>query len=339
MSFAPAATLDAAALGTRTAPVTDVPLGADAGQHAAPSAAPTEHGHGAAAPVAAHHATDERTDPLPLPTAGWGVGHALDAVAEARLALPFRLPRAHVVSALTTVVLRAGRRAVKVYPPGTDPAHLAATAEALAGTPFAVLPVCAPVVTSGGVVTVSPWVTGGRSADWAETGALLRGFHDVHADAAVPLWDPLRRVVSQVAALPDDAAAVLLAARTALLDAVAGLRSELGVGTVHGDVSPGNTVRSGVTPLLIDLDFVARAPREYDLTSAARRFVAGEIDAAAYRGFCDAYGFDVLTWDGRAVLDRVAALGGVAFRLWDDVHHGRAHDWLDDAVREWRTPL
>ncbi|GEA87478.1 hypothetical protein [Cellulomonas cellasea] len=337
MSFAPAATLDAAALGTRTA--TDVPLGAGTDRDATGPAAPTVHDHGPAAPAAAHHVTDERTDPLPLPTAGWGVEHALDAVAEARLALPFRLPRAHVVSALTTVVLRAGRRAVKVYPPGTDPAHLAATAEALAGTPFAVLPVCAPVVTSGGVVTVSPWVTGGRSADWAETGALLRGFHDVHADAAVPLWDPLRRVVSQVAALPDDAAAVLLDARTALLDAVAGLRSELGVGTVHGDVSPGNTVRSGATPLLIDLDFVARAPREYDLTSAARRFVAGEIDAAAYRGFCDAYGFDVLTWDGRSVLDRVAALGGVAFRLWDDVHHGRAHDWLDDAVREWRTPL
>ncbi|WP_258724935.1 hypothetical protein [Cellulomonas sp. NS3] len=84
---------------------------------------------------------------------------------------------------------------------------------------------------------------------------------------------------------------------------------------------------------------IARAPREYDLTSAARRFVAGEIDAAAYRGFRDAYGFDVLTWDGRPVLDRVAELGGVAFRLWDDVHHGRTHDWLDDAVREWRTPL
>ena len=280
----------------------------------------------------------EAADPMPLPAAGWGAEQALDAVAEARLALPFRLARPHVVSALTTVVLRAGRRAVKVYPPGTDPNHLASTADALAGTPFAVLPVCAPVVTSSGVVTVSPWVGGGRSADWSETGALLRAFHDTHADADVPLWDPLRRVVSLAATLPDAAATVLLDARTALLDAVAGLRSELGVGTVHGDVSPGNTVR-GATPLLIDLDFVARAPREYDLTSAARRFVAGEIDAPTYRGFCEAYGFDVLTWDGRTVLDRVAELGGVAFRLWDDAHHGRAHDWLDDAVREWRTPL
>lgn len=331
MSFAPAATLDATtAAGTRS------PIGTGASHDAVH---PAVRDAAPAALAVPRPAVDERPEALPLPSAGWGAEHALDAVAEARLALPFRLPRAHVVSALTTVVLRAGRRAVKVYPPGTDPAHLAATAEALAGTPVAVLPVCAPVVTSSGVVTVSPWVTGGRSADWSETGTLLRAFHDLHADAAVPLWDPLRRVVSQVVGLPDDAAAVLLGARTALLDAVAGLRSELGAGTVHGDVSPGNTVRAGTTPLLIDLDFVARAPREYDLTSAARRFVAGEIDAAAYRGFCDAYGFDVLTWDGRAVLDRVAGLGGVAFRLWDDTHHGRPHDWLDDAVREWRTPL
>ncbi|MFS0700560.1 phosphotransferase family protein [Cellulomonas sp. 179-A 4D5 NHS] len=339
MSFAPAATLDAVAAGPRTAPGTDVTPVAGAVHDPAHPRGDAFLDSTVAAPTLARHAVDERPDALPLPTAGWGAEHALDAVAEARLALPFRLPRAHVVSALTTVVLRAGRHAVKVYPPGTDPAHLAVTAEALAGTPLAVLPVCTPVVTSSGVVTVSPWITGGRSADWVETGALLRGFHDLHADAAVPLWDPLRRVVSQVTGLPDDAAAVLLDARAALLDAVAGLRSELGVGTVHGDVSPGNTVRSGTTPLLIDLDFVARAPREYDLTSAARRFVAGDIDAAAYRGFCAAYGFDVLTWDGRTVLDRVAELGGVAFRLWDDVHHGRTHDWLDDAVREWRTPL
>ena len=39
------------------------------------------------------------------------------------------------------------------------------------------------------------------------------------------------------------------------------------------------------------------------------------------------------------VLDRVAALGGVAFRLWDDRRQGRTLDWLPDAVREWRTPL
>jgi len=108
---------------------------------------------------------------------------------------------------------------------------------------------------------------------------------------------------------------------------------------VHGDVSPANVMRRPGGAVLIDLDFAARAPREYDLTSAARRYEAGEIDAATYRDFCEGYGADVRSWDGRVVLDRIAQLGGVAFRLWDDRRAGRALDWLDDAVREWRTAL
>ena len=281
-----------------------------------------------------------QVDVLPLPAPSWGAEAALDALAEARLVLPFVVRPARVVAALTTVVLRAGRYAVKVYPPGTEAEHLTRTDLALAGSRTAVLPLTSPVVTSSGVVVVHPWVRHAGPVTWAETGALLRLFHDDHADADVPAWDPLRRLVSQVVGLPADAGMVLLDARETLLTAVGQLDSRLGVGVVHGDVSPGNVLRTTEGPALIDLDFVARAPREYDLTSAARRFLAGEIDAQTYRGFCDAYGADVLGWDGRVVLDRIAELGGVAFRLWDDRHHGRTdHPWLDDAVREWRTAL
>ena len=42
-------------------------------------------------------------------------------------------------------------------------------------------------------------------------------------------------------------------------------------------------MRDGTGITLIDLDWVARAPREYDLSSAARRFRAGEIDRSTYR--------------------------------------------------------
>jgi Phosphotransferase enzyme family len=278
-------------------------------------------------------------DPLPLPVSTWGAEQALEALAEARLALPMPLRRPRIVSALTTVVLRAGHHAVKVYPPGTDAAHLARIGEALAETRTALLPVAAPVVTSFGVVSVSPWLSDARPVSWAETGELLRRFHTTHEDADVPDWDPLRRLVGLAADLPEEAADVLLAARAELLTALASLHSPLGVGVVHGDVSPHNVMRRSGGPALIDLDFVARAPREYDLTSAARRFVAGEIDAATYRSFCDAYGADVLGWDGRMVLDRIALLGGVAFRIWDDQRKGIALHWLDNAVREWRTPL
>lgn len=278
-------------------------------------------------------------DAYPLPAPGWGVAEALDAVAEARLALPLPGVAATVVSALTTVVLRVGDLAVKVYPPGTDREHVARIATALAGSDTALLPVGAPVVTSWGVVSASPWLGSPRPVGWVETGALLRRFHADHADADVAAWDPLRRVVTTVAGLPDEAAGVLLDARAALLDALARLDSPLGVGVVHGDVSPLNVMHDGARAVLIDLDFVARAPLEYDLSSPARRFDSGEVDAATYLGFCRAYGADVRTWDGRGVLDRIAQLGGVAFRLWDDRRHGRPLDWVADAVRTWRTPL
>ncbi len=282
---------------------------------------------------------DAPVEPLPLPAPTWGAPEALLALDEARLALPFPVADAVVVSALTTVVLRCGGLAVKVYPPGTDPDHLARLATALAGSATALLPVAPPVMTSWGVVVASPWLTAGAPVGWAGTGTLLRAFHAEHADADVPVWEPLRRVVAVAPELPDAAAAVLLDARTALLDALAGLRSPLGVGVVHGDVSPANVLTGPGGPVLIDLDFAARAPLEYDLSSAARRADAGELPADEYLAFCRAYGADVRGWEGRAVLDAVAQLGGVAFRVWDDRRAGRALDWLDGAVARWRTPL
>jgi hypothetical protein len=277
--------------------------------------------------------------PLPLPTRRWGAAEALLALDEARLSLPLHLPEATVVSTLTTVVLRSGDVAVKVYPPGTDPAHLDLLAAALDGTSTAHLPVGPAVVTSHGVVTLTPWLPPAPAVTWQETGALLRRFHTEHAAADVPTWTPLSRLPSQVEALPDDVAETLLTARVLLLEALGEVGSVLGVGVIHGDVSPSNVMRTAAGPRLIDLDWVARAPREYDLAAASRRVRDGEISRHAYAGFCDAYGFDVLSWDGLPVLDRVADLGGVAFRLWDCRHHGRDLDWVEAEARHWRTAL
>jgi hypothetical protein len=279
------------------------------------------------------------TTPLPMPLTGWGAWDALAAVAESRDLLPVMLPAPVVVSALTTVVLRCGPWAVKVYPPGTDPAHLVSLAGAMAGSTSAHLPIGPPVVTPHGVVTVTPWLPRARSVSWRELGSLLRDFHEQHASADVPAWAPLSRLTSQVASLPDEAAAVLLGARDVLLGALAEVRSVLGDGVVHGDVSPSNVLRGPAGPMLIDLDWVARAPREYDLSSASRRLADGEISAWAYAGFCSSYGFDVRSWPGLPVLDRIADLGGVAFRIWDCRHHGAPLDWLEGELAAWRTPL
>ena len=53
------------------------------------------------------------------------------------------------------------------------------------------LPVAGPVVTSSGVVSVSPWLTDRRPVCWGETGRLLSEFHAAHAAADVPDWEPL----------------------------------------------------------------------------------------------------------------------------------------------------
>ena len=228
--------------------------------------------------------------PLPLPARHWGAAQALEALAEARLSLPVHLPGATVVSALSTVVLRSGDYAVKVYPPGTDPTHLDQITRALTGTSTAYLPLHRAVVTSHGTVTLTPWLHPARPVTWPETGGLLRRFHIEHADAPVAPWMPLSRVPSQVDGLAAEAAGVLLAARAALLTALGRVRSQLGEGTLHGDVSPSNVLRTPHGPRLIDLDWVARGPREYDLTSASRRFRAGELSRRTYAGFCRAYG-------------------------------------------------
>ena len=290
-------------------------------------------------PLDRPHVSLGHGEPLPLPVVGWGVTEALAALEAARPALDVELGGPLPVSALTTVVLRCGAHAVKVYPPGTDAAHLEGLRLALAGSTCALLPSEPPVVTDHGVVVVMPWLSVSGAASWPATGRLLRAFHDQTAALDVPAWTPLSRLPGQVASLPAEQAAVLLGARAELLAALSSVHSELGVGPVHGDVSPSNALHTDAGPLLIDLDWVARAPREHDLASAARRLAAGEITRREYAGFCAAYGHDVRGWPGLELLDRVADLGGVAFRLWDDRHHGRDLGWLEAELRHWRTPL
>lgn len=277
---------------------------------------------------------------LPLPEPGWGLEAALAAVEAARPHLPVVVgPVDGVLGLLTTVVLGAGQHVLKVYPPGTDVSHLDRVHAALAGSRTAACAVVPAVPTAHGVLTAARRVASMRVATVAEAGSVLRAFHEEHAAADVADWAPLSRLDSQAALLPVEQAEVLRTARDTLLDELSRTGSDLGPGVIHGDVSPSNVMHDGDAATLIDLDWVARGPREYDLTSASRRFRAGEIDRRAYRDFCAAYGHDVLSWDGLELVDRIAALAGVVFRIWDCRHHGRGLDWLDAEVRLWRTPV
>jgi hypothetical protein len=285
-------------------------------------------------------------EPLPLPARGWGATQAEAAWRDALGSMPAEVLAALAddhevvrVSALTTVVLRVGPWAVKVYPPGTDVAHVAGVAAGLAGSATAHLPVAAPVPTDHGVVTVSRWLTPTRTLGWGDVGTVLARCHAEHAEAALPAWQPLTRIASQVRGLADDDAALLLDVRDRLVAAVAETWSELGWGAVHGDVSLENVMADETGARLIDLDWSVTGPRELDLAPVARRFRAGVIDRSTYAAFCRAYGHDVSGWAGLELLDRIADLGGVAFRIWDCHHHGRDLDWLPAELDHWRRLL
>lgn len=267
-------------------------------------------------------------DPLPLPQPGWGEQQARHAVAEAALVLPALDRPALLVRAVSTVVFQVGECAVKVHPPGSDPSHLARVHALLRESPVAVTAALAPVVTSHGVVTLTPWHPPQGTVDWADVGQALHRLHALPAATALPAWTPLRRLPAQLEHLPPPYAAVLANARARVLDRLVDLSPVLPAGVLHGDVAPDNLLRTATGPRWVDLDFACAGPREYDLSAVLRRHAAGALSDAQYRGFVRAYGEDLRGWPGLALLDEVCALSGLGFRLWTDRCAGRPSSWL-----------
>jgi len=76
----------------------------------------------------------------------------------------------------------------------------------------------------------------------------------------------------------------------------------LGTTLVHGDFHVDNVVLTEQGAVMLDLEMAGRGPASWDLLAqeiAVRRY--GE-PSADYRRFCDAYGADLPTWEGGALL-------------------------------------
>ncbi|MBY8853502.1 phosphotransferase, partial [Saccharothrix sp. MB29] len=75
-------------------------------------------------------------------------------------------------------------------------------------------------------------------------------------------------------------------------------------GVVHGDAWRGNVVRThDGEVLLLDFERCALGPPEWDLVSTAvAHHTVHRLSNAEWSAYCDAYGFDVTTWTGFAVL-------------------------------------
>jgi hypothetical protein len=146
----------------------------------------------------------------------------------------------------------------------------------------------------------------GRPAPGAGAlGALLRQLH-VLPKPPVTLddYEPLTHLGNALQAdlpLPDDDRTWLAERRLQLLDAYDLLDSSLGVGFVHGDAYPGNTLWDGRLVRLGDWDEIARGPRELDLVNTHQGARFGR-SAAERQAFTDAYGWDVTAWPGFPVL-------------------------------------
>lgn len=85
---------------------------------------------------------------------------------------------------------------------------------------------------------------------------------------------------------------------------------------VHGDAWGGNTAVTPNGVFLMDFERTALGPPEWDLTSTAvAADTFGKISRPAYAKFCEAYGHDVMEWDGYPALRDIRELRLTSFAL------------------------
>jgi aminoglycoside phosphotransferase (APT) family kinase protein len=161
-----------------------------------------------------------------------------------------------------------------------------------------------------------------RPADRVLVAGALRRLHAVAAPGvpALPPLDPFRHVESRLRRSPLPTPAQrrrLLARLDGLRAAWAGLPPGLPPAVVHGDAWAGNVVVTEAGEVvLLDLSRVGIGPPEWDLVATALdRSTFGVVDEAGYRRFAEAYGVDVMAWDGYPVLRDVRELRVAAYAL------------------------
>lgn len=175
----------------------------------------------------------------------------------------------------------------------------------------------------------------------ADLGAILRRLHALPPPpVALPDYRPLASFQQALDGSPNISEGDgqwLVAEGERLCAEYDQLTSHLGVGLIHGDAYPGNTLWGPDGALLGDWDEVARGPRELDLvnTSQGVRFgrTQAELDA-----FSTAYGWDARTWRGFDTLREIRDLHTLsAFIRLADVGDDSAANELRRRVTSLKT--
>ncbi len=185
-----------------------------------------------------------------------------------------------------------------------------------------------PFVSSFGTVTVWRYYREDRSQSlpFRDFGGLLREFHSraVDLEDCLPAWRPLEHTRRRLDAarqqrVPQEWLRVLDRRVTEVEEGLERLSSVLGRGPVHGDAHRGNVLLTRDGPVLLDLDEVCVAPREWDLAPTLvtrRRFGMSQED---WHGFSMAYGYDLAQSPAAVPLVRLREL---AMTTWLLQQHG-----------------
>ncbi|EOD68847.1 phosphotransferase enzyme family protein [Amycolatopsis vancoresmycina] len=169
-----------------------------------------------------------------------------------------------------------------------------------------------PLEVGGHLVTVWHRVPSiGRPATSTDLARLLLQVHALPAPEGLAEWAPFAAVRARVS----DAEEISDSDREFLLDRCAELEAELAElefplprGLVHGDAYPGNVIPGPAGPVLCDFDSSCVGPPEWDLTPLAVGRERFGDPPVRYRTFAAAYGFDVTSWPGFAVLRGIREL-------------------------------
>jgi aminoglycoside phosphotransferase (APT) family kinase protein len=224
------------------------------------------------------------------------------------------------------VVVRIAR-SMDYWDDATKEVHVAQWLDSIAFPAAQLHPVPQPVDVSGHPVTFWRFIVGraGDREDLATLGTILRRLHGTVRPVAfeLPDEDILGRVESRIlaATVPEEDKRFLTERFRELKTAVAELRFPLAPAPTHGDAHSENLmIGDDGRVILIDFERFAWGQPEWDLAMTATEYLtAGWWTEAEYKGFADAYGYDVMTWEGFEVLRAVHELKMTTW-LMQNVH-------------------
>jgi len=178
----------------------------------------------------------------------------------------------------------------------------------------------------------------GSEATLEDLARVLRRLHNlpVPATLALPEFDIFDRVPERIANSADltDAQREFLTDRLSQLrQDYASLEFTLPRSAVHGDAHTSNLIqRPDGQLILIDFERFGYGPPESDLAVTATEHLVGWHGEAQYARFCQAYGFDVMTWEGFPV---IRAINDLKMTTWlmQNVHGS------DRLAQEFRNRL